>query len=232
MDTEKTAGEKDGALNKSNLVIGNFVVLIIFVLLVGGVYMWVSKKNKAGEQVFPAGINYLSPKGNEAKKPVLLYDFTKLAESSDWVTYKGKIYPFSFQHPKVLTPLTFPNDKSDAVTFKVNELPPEQSLLFTVEVISSRDKNLVGKPEEFARNYWKFFSGLKALNKITEITNEKGMKGYQATYQIKGSNAVTSDNYFFVVEGDDDILLHFGDIFPTEGKAVLNRMINSLEYQK
>ena len=128
--------------------------------------------------------------------------------------------------------LSFPNDKNDAVTFKVNQLPPEQSLLFTVETVSSRDANLVGKPEEFAKNYWKFFSGLKGLNKIESVTNEKGLKGFKATYVVKGSNAVTSDNYFFVVEGNDEILLHIGDIFPTEGKAVLNRLVNSLEYQK
>src|SRR3990167_11509565 len=232
MDTKNTTDGSSEDMSKSNLVLANLVILVIFVLLVGGVYMWVSKRSKAGQSVFPAGVNYLSPKGTETTKPVLLYDFAKLAESSDWVTYKGKIYPFSFQYPKVLTPLTFPNDRSDAVTFKVNELSPEQSLLFTVETISSRDKNLVGKPEEFAKNYWKFFSGLKALNKIESVTNEKGMKGYKANYLVKGSNSVTSDNYFFVVEGNNDVLLHVGDIFPTEGRAVFNRLINSLEYLK
>lgn len=232
MDTSKTVDETDETLNKSSLVFGNFVILVVFVLLVGGVYFWVSNKNKNGQQVFPAGINYLSPKGNEATKPVLLYDFAKLAESSDWVTYKGKLFSYSFQYPKELKPVTYPNDKSDAVAFKVGALPPEQSLLLTVETISARDKNLVGKSEEFVKNYWKFFSGLKSLNKVESMTNEKGLKGYKATYIVKGSNAVTSDYYFFVIEGDTDHLLHVGDIFPTEGKAVFNRLINSLEYQK
>lgn len=232
MDTSKTVDETDETLNKSSLVFGNFVILVVFILLVGGVYFWVSSKNKNGQQVFPAGINYLSPKGNEATKPVLLYDFAKLAESSDWVTYKGKLFSYSFQYPKELKPITYPNDKSDAVAFKVGALPPEQSLLLTVETISARDKNLVGKSEEFVKNYWKFFSGLKSLNKIESMTNEKGLSGYKATYIVKGSNAVTSDYYFFVIEGDTDHLLHVGDIFPTEGKSVFNRLINSLEYQK
>ena len=70
------------------------------------------------------------------------------------------------------------------------------------------------------------------MSKIESITNEKGMKGYKANYVVKGSNAITSDNYFFIIEGKDDILLHIGDIFPVEGKTVLNRLINSLEYQK
>ena len=230
MDT-KASDEMDESMNKSSLVFGNFVILIVFVLLVWGVYMWVSKKNKSGQQVFPAGINYLSPKG-EAQKPVVLYDYAKLAESSDWVTYKGKLFPYSFQYPKGFTPITYPGDKNDAVAFKVSALPPEQSLFLTVEIISNRDKNLVGKQEEFVKNYWKFFSGLKSLNKIEPFTNEKGLTGYKATYVIKGTNAVTSDYYFFVIAGNDDNLLHIGDIFPVVGKAVLSRMINSLEYQK
>lgn len=228
MDTKEDFSEEMG---KKNLVAVNVVILVVFLLVIGGVYYFVSSKNK-GQQVFPAGVNYLSPKGEEAKKPVLLYDFAKLAESSDWVTYKGKVFAYSFQHPKTLAPLTFPNDKNDAVTFKVNELPPEQSLLLTVETISARDKSLVGKQEEFVKNYWKYFSGLKGLKKIESITNEKGMKGFKANYIVKSNNAVTSDYYFFVVEGNDDILIHIGDIFPTEGKGVLNRMINSLEYLK
>ncbi|MDO8741636.1 MAG: hypothetical protein Q7J11_00645, partial [Candidatus Roizmanbacteria bacterium] len=208
----------------------NVVILVVFIAIVGGVYYWVSAKNK-GQQVFPAGINYLSPKGNEAQKPVLLYDFAKLAESSDWLTYKGKLFPYSFQYPKEFKPVTYP-DKSDAVTFKVNALPPEQSLLLRVETISGRDKNLVGKPKEYVSSYWKFFSGLKGLKTITDVTNDKGLKGYKATYIVKGNNAVTSDFYFFLIEGDSDNLIYMGDIFPTEGKALFNRLMNSLEYKK
>lgn len=222
--------EKDETLNKSNLVFGNFIVLIVFVLLVGGVYYWISAKNK-GQQVFPAGINYLSPKGNEAQKPVLLYDFTKLAESTDWLTFTGKLFPYSFQYPKELLPITYP-DANDSVTFKVNALPPEQSLLLRVESISFRDKTLVGKPKEYVSNYWKFFSGLKSLKKLTEITNEKGLKGYKANYVVRENNAITSDFYFFVIEGDSDKLLYMGDIFPAEGKALFIRIMNSLEYKK
>ena len=231
MDIKNKSEDFSEEISKKGLIVVNVVVLVVFLAIIGGVYYWVSKKNQ-GQQVFPAGINYVSPKGEEIKKPVLLYDFAKLAESADWVTYKGKVYAYSFQHPKAFVPLSFPNDKSDAVTFKVNELPPERSLLLNVEMIRERDEAMVGKPEEFAKNYWKFFSGLKALKGIEPIVNEKGMTGYKAKYVVKGSNTVTSDNYFFVVEGNSDILLHIGDIFPTEGKAVLNRLVNSLEYKK
>jgi hypothetical protein len=228
-DAKRSTDEKDETLNKSSLVFGNLVILVVFVLLVGGVYLWVSNKSKNGQPIFPAGINYLSP---QSPTTAPLFDFAKLGESADWVTYTGKLFPYSFQYPKALTPVTYPGDKSDAVAFKVSALPPEQSLLLTVEKISGRDKNLVGKPEEFVKNYWKYFSGLKALKNIAAITNEKGLTGYKAAYVIKGSNAVTSDYYFFVIEGDNDTLLHVGDIFPKEGKTLFSRILNSLEYKK
>lgn len=221
--------ETDETLNKSSLVFGNLAILVVFVLLVGGVYLWVSNKNKNGQPVFPAGINYLSPQTPTAAP---LYDFAKLAETTDWVTYKGKLFSYSFQYPKELKPVTYPNDKSDAVAFKVSSIPPEQSLLLTVEKISGRDKNLVGKPEEFVKNYWKYFSGLKALKNITAITNEKGLTGFKAAYVLKNSNAVTSDYYFFVIEGNDDSIIHMGNIFPGVGKTLFDRIMNSLEYTK
>jgi hypothetical protein len=227
---ETKISDDSETISKSNIVTANVVILVVFLLIVGGIFLVVSKKSK-GQQVFPAGINYLAPT-TAAAKPVMLYDFTKLAASTDWVTYTGKLFPYSFQYPKEFTPVTYPGDKSDSVAFKVSSVPPEQSLLLTVEKISGRDKNLVGKPEEFVRNYWKFFSGLKALKTITTITNEKGLTGYKATYVIKGSNAVTSDYYFFTVPDDNDTLLHIGDIFPTEDKTMINRIVNSLEYKK
>src|SRR3989344_1881882 len=131
MDTKNKSEDFSEEINKKGLVAANVVVLVVFLAVIGGVYYFVSKKNK-GQQVFPAGINYLSPKGGAAQKPVLLYDFAKLAESSDWVIYEGKLFSYSFQYPKVFTPITYPGDKSDAVTFKVNTLPPEKSLLLRV----------------------------------------------------------------------------------------------------
>lgn len=229
-DTEKINGDSEETISKSSLVTVNLFILVVFLLIIGGIYFFVSKKNK-GQQVFPAGINYLFPKGNEAKKPILLYDFAKLAESSDWVTYKGKLYSFSFQHPKELKPLTFPNDQSESVTFKISDVPPELNLMFLVETISSRDSKLVGKPEEFVKNYWKFFSGLKGLNKFEAITNEKGLKGYKASY-LAQTNTVTNDNYFFTINGDTNNMLHIANIFGDEGRSLFNRIVNSLEYKK
>lgn len=230
MDTKKV-GDSDESMEKSSLVFGNFVVLIVFVLLVGGVYMYVSNKSKNGQTVFPAGINYLSPNTDNSTATTPIYDYSKLATESNWLTFKGKVYPFSFEYPKELKPLAFPNDSSESITFKISNVPPELNLMFLVETISSRDASLVGKQEDYVKNYWKFFSGLKSLNKIEAVTNDKGLTGFKASYLAK-SGAVTNDNYFFVMKGDNDHLLHIANIFGADGTALFTRIVNSLDYSK
>lgn len=216
-------------LDKNQLVMISVAALVVFIFLIGGLYYWVSKRAK-GEVVFPAGVNYLGPQ-NSAAQPAPMYDFAKLAESSDWVVYKGKIYSFSFQHPKALTPYFFPNDPLDAVTFKTSATPPEQNLLLVVETISKREAKLTGKYEQFVRDYAKFFPGLGSLKSMEPFENEKGLKGYRVNYVTK-ANVVTSDNYFFVIPGDSDHMLHVNNTFPKEGEAVFKRLLNTLEYKK
>ena len=220
--------EDDANVSKSSLVVVNIVILVIFLLIIGGVYYWVSKKSK-GERVFPAGLNYLSPKTTPRETP--LYDYVKLVESADWSTFKGKRYGYSFQHPKELIPLTFIDDPTDAVTFKVNDLPPQLSLMFLVETISDRDKTLVGKPEEFVRGYWRYFSGLTGLKSISPVKNDNGLEGFKAVYTTKSGQV--NEKYFFIIEGDRDHLLHVANIFGGEGSTSLfNRILNSLDYKK
>ena len=222
--------DDESSLNKSSLVTFNVVVLIAFLVLVAGVYFWVSKKNK-GEVVFPAGINYLSPNsGNNAAQSATI-DFAKIAKSSNWISFTGKVYKYTFLRPKELLPLSFPNDSSESVTFKVSSTPPELNLMLLVETISARNKDQVGKPVEFVKNYYKYFSGLKGLNSFSEFKNDKGLEGYKVTYSTK-ANTVTTDNYFFVIKGDDDHMIHVANIFPKEGDAVFQRILNSLDYKK
>lgn len=221
-------------LNKSWMILANLGVLVLFLVIVAGVYFYVVKKGK-GQLVFPAGINYLSPQTETtppaAGGPAPLYDFAKLAESVDWVSYDGKVFAYTFQHPKALTPLTFPNDVTDSVTFKVSNIPPELNLMLLVETISARDKTLTGKQEQFAKDYWKFFSGLSGLNTINTVTNEKGLKGYKATFTVKGGG-VTNENYFFEIPGDPDHVIRIANIFGSEGETLFKRIVNSLEFKK
>ncbi|MCL4378425.1 MAG: hypothetical protein M1409_08640, partial [Actinobacteria bacterium] len=94
-----------------------------------------------------------------------------------------------------------------------------------------RNKDQVGKPIEFVKGYYKYFSGLKSLNSFSEFKNDKGLEGYKVTYLTK-ANTVTTDNYFFIIPGDDDHMIHVANIFPKEGDAVFQRILNSLDYKK
>ena len=218
-------------ITKSNLVSANLVIIVVFLLVVGGVYYNVSKKSK-GALTMPAGINYLSPSGTANTKTVSLYDYAQLTQSTDLITFKGKKFAFSFQYPKGLTPLTFIDDPSDAVTFKVNDMPAQSSLMMLVETISQRDKTLVGKQEEFVNGYWKYFSGLKGLVSITPVSNSNGLKGFKAVYATKNGAVATNEKYFFTLEGDDDHMLYVANIFPVEGQALFEKMLNSINYSK
>ena len=217
-------------ITKSNLVSANLVIIVVFLLIVGAVYYNVSKKSK-GAVTMPAGINYLSP-SETATKPATLYDYAKLTESTDLVTFKGKKFAFSFQYPKGLTPLTFIDDPTNAVTFKVNDMPAQSSLMMLVETISERDKTLVGKQEDFVRGYWRHFSGLKVLVSISPVENDKGLKGFKAVYATKSGAVATNEKYFFTLEGDDDHMLYVANIFPAEGQALFEKMLNSIDYSK
>jgi len=218
-------------VKKSNSIVFSVITLVIFLGLIFGIYYWISKNNKQ-EIVLPPGSNLSVLTNNQAvTTPSVKYNYAKMATSNDWVSYEGKIYKYSFLRPKELSPLIFPNDATDPVTFQIGIIPPQNNLMLSVEIVSMRDKALVGKPEQFVKEYWKFFSGLKSLNSFSEFKNEKGLSGYKATYLAK-NNTITKENYFFKLEGDDYHLLRMANIFPAEGNVVFMRMLNSLEYKK
>lgn len=218
--------------NKYALSFLSIAVLVVFLLIVGGLYWWVSKKGK-GEVVFPAGINYTgnekTPVSQQPKRPS--YDYTKLASASDWVDFTSPRGQYTFKYPPELIPLIFPGDVNDTVTFDVADVPAQFNLMILVETVSSYDAKLRGRPEEFVRNYFKFFGGLKRLQEVETYRTDKGLQGWRTKY-VTQSDVVGSDNYFFVVPNQPDKIVHVNNIFPKEGQAVFTRLLNSLEYKK
>jgi len=216
----------DTLMKKNSLAKMSLVVLVVFVGLVIYVFNTV-KNNKKGQVVFPAGVNYVGPGGQAETQP--LYDYTKLLSSSDWKTYKGKTFAYSFQYPKELLPLVFANDPTDAVTFKMGTIIPEHNLMLVVETIENRDKTLVGKQEEFVRTYWKYFGGLKGLSSIKQFTNEQGLTGYKAVYATK-TGSFTTERIFFVIPNDPSHMIYLANIFVPGGEVFFDRVVNSFQY--
>lgn len=233
--TEQSSVEKD-SMSKNSLAFLSVGILVAFLLLVGGVYWFVSKKSK-GQVVFPAGINYTGTEGTPppAQNQPPQYDYAKMASAANWADFTSSKKQYIYQYPPEMIPLIFPGDANDASTFNVSNVPAQLNLMVLVETISAYQAklgaNLTGKQEEFVRNYWKIFGGLKGTKNITAFTTEKGLKGWKVNF-ITQSDTVGTDNYFFVIPNQDDKVIHVNNIFPAEGQTVFNRLLNSLDYKK
>ncbi len=218
-------------MNKNSLAFLSVGILVLFLLLVGGVYWFVSKKSK-GQVVFPAGINYT---GNEttpaaqSQKPT--YDYAKFASATNWATFTSPKKQYTFQYPPEMIPLIFPGDANDTVTFNVSDVQARNNLMILVESISNYDPKLVGQAETFVKGYFKYFNGLKGLQDVASFTTQKGLVGWKTHFLTK-AGVVGSDNYFFPLPGQPDKIIHVNNVFPPEGQGVFTRLLNSFDYKR
>src|SRR3990167_1584363 len=109
-DQKNTENE---SMNKSSLTVLSVVILLVFLVLVGGIYWWVSKKGK-GEVVFLAGINYTGTETTpvaQQQKPT--FDFAKLAAGADWAEFISPKAQYTFQYPPQIIPVIIPGDTND-----------------------------------------------------------------------------------------------------------------------
>ncbi len=230
MSEETSKNDFFGKYSLSFLSIG---ILVVFLGIVFFLYFWVSKKNNGGI-VFPAGLNYTGEETTPAppvKKPVYDYAALGAAPDSEWISFKSIKSQYTFKHPNLMIPLIFPGDVNDSTTFDVADVPAQFNILVLVETISNYDPKFTGKQEEFVKNYWKFFGGLKGLQSAELFTNEKGLTGFKSVYLNK-SGVSTGDNYFFIFPNDGNKIMHMSNVLPKEGETVFLRMLNSLELAK
>lgn len=224
--TEEKKEENKYAL--SALSIG---ILVVFLVIVGSLYWWVSKKGK-GEVVFPAGLNYTGEEPTAAPKAQRpTYDYAKLAGESDWVDFVSSKEQYTFKYPPTMLPLIFPGDVNDTVSFDIADVPAQFNLMVLVETISGYDAKYRGNQDGFVRNYFTFFEGLKGLEEIETYKTDKGLSGWKVKY-ISQDDVVGTENYFFVIPGQPDKIIHVNNIFPADGQAVFTRLLNSLDNYK
>lgn len=211
---------------KNTLATTSVVILAIFLIVIGGVYLWVSKKNK-GNVAFPAGINYLGPQSASNLTPVPTIDLSQLGKSGQWLKSGGKIYKYQFIYPSELQLTAFINDPTDKIAWITGIASPQQSIAFNVEKMSDLDPKYTNNPEEYVRNFWKKFSGLSGIKLVEPATNQKGLKGFKALYTDKSGNVATV-NYFFPVPNDPDHILQvINGILP---ENIYNNIVNSVEF--
>ncbi len=211
---------------KNSLAVASLVVLVLFLLLVGGIYYWMSNRSK-GAVIFPNGINYLGPSTTLTPEPTI--DLSKLGQSGQWIKVSGRHFKFDIAYPAELQVTAFIDDPTDKLAWITGIKPPQENVFASVEKMSELGLEYTGQPEKFAYDFWKKFSGLSGVQSVTAITNQKNLKGFKAIYTTK-TPGVTVTNYFFPVPNDDDHVLQvLNGILPVN---IFNSIVNSVEFTK
>jgi hypothetical protein len=207
----------------SGLVIG---AIVIGLVIYGG-YRYSQKTG--GRFILPRGANYTGKESGFTTDtpPTAPLRFTAAADVA-WTAYSGKIYNYSFSYPQTLALAVFPNDKTDSVAISWGNIPAENNILLNLEFISQRDAQYVGNVEEYARNWWKFFSGLKGVSSVDKFTNANGLTGYKAVY-INTADQTPNVDVFLEVPENRDLAIHIanGVLDP----AIFNRIVDSIKWE-
>lgn len=220
-------GEDELGISNKALAGLSVGILVIFLLLIAFMYFWV-KKGKGGI-IFPAGINYTGAETTPPPAPPRpKYDLARIATLTSLVTFESSRKQYKFDHPGELIPLIFPGDPNDSMTFDVVDLPVQFNLMALVETISVYEPKLTGDFDEFVKKYYTFFPGLKGAGKLESYTSPKGLRGFKTTF-VNQADQNTNENYFFQVPGKPDKILHLVNIFPSEGKAIFDKILSSIE---
>lgn len=213
---------------KNSLALTSVGVLVLFLMLIGGIFFWVKNKNKSSV-VFPAGINYLGPQAGANLTPLPAVDMTQLGKSGKWIQSGGKIYKYRFMYPAEIQITAFINDQSDKIGWVTGNVPPQNSIVFSVETMSSLDPKYTDNVEEFAKNFWRKFNGLSGTKPVEAVTTQKNLKGFKAVYLDKSSK-VANTNYFFPVPNDPDhVLMVINGAIP---EIVYSQIVNSIEFKQ
>ncbi len=218
----------DMTTQKNNLALASVGVLALFLLIVGGAYLWVSNKNKGGV-VFPAGVNYLGPQTTTNLTPVPTLDLTQIGQSGKWLQSSGKIYKYTFIYPAELQVTAFINDPTDKIAWLTGITPPQQNVVFNVETMSNLGAQYEGKAGDFAQNFWRKFNGLAGAKNFAPFKNAKGLEGYKVEYVDKSGKTVNT-NYFFPVPSDSNHVLQvINGILPAD---IFDKIVNGVEFKK
>jgi len=132
-------------------------------------------------------------------------------ENTEWKTFNGKYYPFSFSYPSTLPLVVFINDTKDTVAISFGNIPPQQNILLNLEFLDQHDPKYLKKPKiEYVKDWYKFFSGLKGVAKVEAFTNTSGLKGYKA-YYINYANSTPNVDVFFEVPNSPHLMIHMAN---------------------
>lgn len=204
--------------------------IIVGTVILGGAlfFAWKYSQKQGIKLTLPSGGTYTGETSGfqETNPPTAPQRFTAPADV-EWITYQGKIYPYTFSYPKTLPLANFPNDPLDAVGIAWGNLNPQFNILLDIENIEEIDPANVGNVEAFVRNWWKRFSGLKGVLSVDKFVNTNGLKGYKAIY-INQADQTPNVDIFFEVPQNPKLVIHLanGILDP----LIFNRIVDSVNW--
>ncbi len=208
------------------VVIGIAIGMAVIGLII---YAGYSYSQKQGIKLtLPGGSTYTGkqPNFNSENPPTAPLRFTTSSDTP-WISYQGKAYAYSLSYPQTLSLSFFPKDPSDSIAINWGNIAPENNILLDVESIKSRDAQYVGKTEDFVRNWWKPFNGLKGVLSVEKLNTSNGLKGFRAIY-INNAGQSPNVDVFLEVPKNPDLVIHLanGVLDP----AIFNRIVDSVKY--
>jgi hypothetical protein len=233
--------EEELAPKLPNINIAKIIPGIIIVILLLAILAHSLSFQKKSVIVLPAGGTYLGPTSSptpiptaSAPAPVSASDEGKFTANDDtaWITVRGNLYPYSFSAPSTLKLVTLPGEnKYDIWAISWKGLPPDQNVLIGVDNLNNTAEGkqyITVSKRMYVENWWKSFGGLKGVSSISEFTNSKGLKGYQAHY-LTSANQPPSEDVFFEVP-DPNYVIHMAPgILASD---IFDKIINSVAWTK
>lgn len=221
-----TTHQQSEELDPIKLIIATIIGIVILAGALYGAYLY--SQSKSNDLVLPGGVTYLGPTEEASTQPPTAPLRFTIDPSTSWRIQEGRIYSYSFSFPETLALVVFPGDETDSVAIEWGNIPPQLNILANIEFVEQRDPAYVNQPKmEFVKNWFRFFSGLKGVDKVEPFTNTNGLKGYKA-YYINHSDQTPNVDVFFEIPEQEDKLLHFanGVLDP----KIFDRMIDSVKW--
>lgn len=187
------------------------VAAVIGIIILGAIsYAGYSYSRKKAGVTLPGGKTYLGPTPTAVAQQKQ-YDVFTVDPNTPWENHYGKLFPFAFSYPTTLPLVVYTGDPADTVSISWNNIPPQNNVLIDVQQVSRFDAKYINLPkEQYVKDWWKQFSGLKGLKSLTPFTNAQGLKGYRARY-MDYSDQAPIDNVFFEVPNNPKLIIHLAN---------------------
>lgn len=198
------------------------------IFILGGItYVGYKYSQKKSTITLPGGVTYLGPTPQGESQPTAPLQFA-VDPTTSWLTMTGKSHGFTFSYPSTLPLVVYSGDTTDTISIGWGNIPPQQNIIINVSDVSDLDPKYIPLPrEQYVKDWWKQYSGLKGLKSITPFTNPQNIKGFRARYFDWSDNAPI-DNVFYPLPNNSHYVIHLanGVLEP----SVFDRIVNSIVF--